>query len=71
MIVRASDELGDARLGALATDVAEDVATRCKHCGVAVEPDLHSCPFREDVGNDPSPYCNCCPDCAHQCAMDI
>jgi hypothetical protein len=33
--------------------------------------DLHSCPFQEDVNNDPNYECSCCPECEYQCAMDI
>jgi hypothetical protein len=33
--------------------------------------ELHSCPFNADINNDPEPHCQCCSDCAHECAMDI
>jgi len=31
----------------------------------------HPCPFNEEIWNDSSDVCNCCPDCEYQCAMDI
>jgi len=34
-------------------------------------PEEHSCPFKEDINNDPDTKCTCCPECTYQCAMDI
>lgn len=32
----------------------------------------HSCPYQEDVNNDPDPeYCCCCEECTRECAADI
>lgn len=31
----------------------------------------HSCPYDEDVNDDPEPKCTCCSDCAAECAADI
>ncbi len=39
----------------------------CK--GIAAAP--HPCPFREDMNNDAETLCECCENCAHECAMDI
>jgi hypothetical protein len=45
---------------------------KCQKCGEPVNSDeLHPCPYSEDVNNDPTPCCNCCPDCCRQCAEDI
>lgn len=33
--------------------------------------DLRSCPYQADVNDNPTPWCNCCDDCAYECAMDI
>jgi len=41
-------------------------------CGPQPEPIApHTCPYREDVNNDSETLCTCCPDCKHECAMDI
>lgn len=44
---------------------------KCQKCKKPVDGELHSCPFQADVHNDNTPCCNCCDDCAHECAMDI
>jgi hypothetical protein len=31
----------------------------------------HTCPFEEEINGDSETLCNCCPECEHQCAMDI
>lgn len=31
----------------------------------------HTCPYAEDINNDSESLCNCCNECAGQCAMDI
>lgn len=33
--------------------------------------ELHECPYQADVNNDPTPICDCCEDCASECAADI
>ena len=40
-------------------------------CGKPGEDEDHTCPYNEDVNNDSASTCNCCDDCAYQCAMDI
>ena len=43
----------------------------CQHCKKnQAQPD-HECPFAADVNNDSDTKCNCCGECAHECAMDI
>lgn len=32
---------------------------------------LHECPYQADVNNDHEYECNCCADCAYECALDI
>jgi hypothetical protein len=39
-------------------------------CGKAATED-HTCPYAEDINNDSESLCNCCDDCANECAMDI
>jgi len=31
----------------------------------------HPCPFKSEIYDDEETMCTCCPDCAHECAMDI
>ena len=31
----------------------------------------HSCPYAEDVHDDPESLCACCDHCTQQCAVDI
>ncbi len=54
------------------TTSAPPVQPVCQKCGKPIaRADLHSCPFQADVHDDPTPVCNCCDDCAQECADDI
>jgi hypothetical protein len=55
----------------LAARWAEDHVTchRTNCSNEATEP--HTCPFAEEIRADYETLCTCCPDCAHECAMDI
>lgn len=44
---------------------------KCQSCGICDATPLHTCPYQEDVYDDSEFKCNCCNECAHQCAMDI
>lgn len=33
--------------------------------------ELHSCPYNAEINEDNSLVCNCCDDCAQECANDI
>lgn len=48
-----------------------DADKKCQHCGKAVDGTKHSCPYQSDVNSDSEYQCNCCDDCAYECAMDI
>lgn len=48
-----------------------DKTERCQCCKLNPAEPIHSCPYAEDVNNDPDTRCNCCPACQHQCLMDI
>jgi hypothetical protein len=48
----------------------EEIKDKCK-CGQPGTPELHSCPYQSDINDDDTEGCNCCPDCCHECAMDI
>ena len=41
-----------------------------KQCGHA-DAEIRNCPYSEDVNNDSAQRCECCRECAHECAMDI
>lgn len=43
--------------------------TRCRNYNGTYE--THGCPFDEEINGDYEERCNCCPDCTHECAMDI
>jgi hypothetical protein len=47
-----------------------DELTKCQSCGKDVDGELHPCPYAEEINNDDTP-CNCCDDCAQECAWDI
>lgn len=48
------------------------VPVRSRPCCTATSLPFHSCPYQEDVHNNPDPeYCNCCPECEEQCRQDI
>lgn len=42
----------------------------CQSCG-GDGSELHSCPFREEIGGDAETLCNCCEGCTKECAYDI
>ena len=53
-----------------------DVVQEERKCGKGncnnPSPGFHSCPYASEInGNDDEDYCDCCDDCAHECAMDI
>lgn len=33
--------------------------------------ELHPCPYKSDINDDPDTLCNCCPYCVSECAADI
>jgi len=42
----------------------------CK-CGVNRRTKPHACPYDEDMRGIYTANCTCCPECEHECAMDI
>ena len=50
---------------------AENSETLCQNCHKNKAEEIRPCPFSEDVYNDPTPKCNCCAACQHECLMDI
>lgn len=54
----------------------EEKKEECKNCcgrGDCKNPaaEDHTCPFAEEINGDFESLCNCCDDCAYECAMDI
>lgn len=53
------------------------IQDKCTRCGKDKDPEEledHPCPYSEEMGVDPTEecyLCNCCFDCAGECAMDI
>lgn len=45
--------------------------SKCQSCKTAEAAPLHVCPFLSDVHNDDESKCNCCDECATNCAMEI
>lgn len=43
----------------------------CQNCKVAPAAEPHPCPFAEEMSGNSEDVCNCCAQCAHECAMDI
>jgi len=43
----------------------------CGSCGKRPATDPHPCPFQEEINNNSETLCDCCDECAHECAMDI
>lgn len=44
---------------------------KCQSCGVRGCTERHPCPYQEELYGDSETLCNCCDDCAHECALDI
>lgn len=45
-------------------------APKCPKCRKLGRPD-HTCPYGAEINGDTKSLCNCCDDCAYECAMDI
>ena len=43
----------------------------CQRCSKNEASMIHSCPYAEEMADDYSENCNCCPDCTGECCMDI
>ncbi len=48
----------------------EEIVDVCT-CADHESDELHPCPYNEDINNDSTPCCTCCPYCEYQCCMDI
>lgn len=53
-------------------EIIENTGVPCQRCqSLQGTWELHSCPFAEEINDNYSESCNCCPDCEHECCMDI
>lgn len=43
---------------------------KCSHCDKNPATEPHTCPFGEEIHNSEA-LCDCCDECARECAMDI
>ena len=48
-------------------DVLQHGLCKCGNVGL----EKHTCPFSAEIHDDYDTLCNCCSDCAHECAMDV
>jgi hypothetical protein len=46
------------------------ILTLCK-CGKPGTDEPHECPYQAEINDCRDDVCNCCENCAHECAMDI
>lgn len=44
---------------------------KCSKCKVNDAQLEHTCPYKEEMRDDSDSLCDCCDDCAHECAMDV
>ena len=44
---------------------------KCKMCMKNYAEDEHACPYKEEIDNDDTSLCNCCPNCTEECNNDI
>lgn len=40
-------------------------------CGNPGSADLHPCPYKREINDDPDEYCNCCSECEQECRDNI
>ena len=55
--------------GTLFEDTQIELLDRCT-CD-EIDWEYHSCPYAEDINDDSSDSCNCCPFCESNCSNDI
>lgn len=68
--LRGSSRISDFTESAARAWLAEN-EPRCSTCKKHPAEELHTCPYRVDIDNDPDFQCDCCEDCENECAMDI
>ena len=52
------------------SDEHEYTGIECPRCNEKTGV-VDTCPYDEDVYNNPESECECCPSCRYECAMDI
>lgn len=43
----------------------------CGGCGINPAKTDHPCPYQSELHENDEDYCQCCPDCEHDCLMNI
>lgn len=43
----------------------------CQRCGTRPALEEHPCPYQQEIHEDHEILCNCCDECANECAADI
>lgn len=49
-------------------DKCSDYGGRCDEEAADIP---HICPYAQEINDDSDTLCRCCPDCEHECCMDI
>jgi hypothetical protein len=48
-----------------------EVETLCPRCQLRPAQSDHPCPYQSEINDDEETLCDCCEDCAQECAWDI
>ena len=43
----------------------------CEQCNSEPGEQDHTCPYKEEIGDDNESLCNCCEECRYQCCQAI
>lgn len=52
-------------------DCSASCTALCRSCGKLPAAEPHPCPFQEEIYDNIETLCDCCDECAYECAMDI
>jgi len=60
----------------MAQSTTKEVITKpaqemCERCGVNPANPSHFCPYQAEINGDYETECNCCDDCAQECAWEV
>lgn len=53
------------------TDTKQDEQPKCSKCKINPAQAPHTCPYAEDIHDDTTTTCDCCPSCVQECVWDI
>ncbi len=51
-------------------ELAKIEASNCK-CGALGTPEMHPCPYAEEINDNHKNGCNCCAKCCNECMLEI